>query len=247
MIRLYASELLKLKTLRGTWGFVFVAVCLAGLFTAGNIGGMTEEARLEPRYQFRLVLDMAFSTGILSLLLGIVLVTNEFRHGTIARSLLAAPRRWRLVATKLVTGATTGTGLELVALGTTFAIATIWLNALGVPLEGRDLADGAGRSLVAVVLAGMLGAALGGAVHSQVGALVGALVWMFVVEPLSWALLGLLGWDGVANYLPTASIGGIIDSEDEGLPFAGSVGMTIAWVALLTVLALVRTGRRDIT
>ncbi len=247
MIRLYASELLKLKTLRGTWGFVLVAVGLAALFTAGNIGGMTEEARLEPRYQFRLMLDMAFSTGILSLLLGIVLVTNEFRHGTIARSLLAAPRRWRHVVTKLATGATTGTGLELVALGTTLAMAAIWLDALGVPLEGRDLADGAARSLVAVVLAGMLGAALGGAVHSQVGALVGALVWMFVVEPLCWALLGLVGWDGVANYLPTASIGGIIDSEDEGLPFAGSVGMTIAWVALLTVLALVRTGRRDIT
>ena len=31
------------------------------------------------------------------------------------------------------------------------------------------------------------------------------------------------------------------------LPFAGSVGMTLAWVALLTVLALVRTGRRDVT
>jgi ABC-2 type transport system permease protein len=247
MTRLYASELLKLKTLRGTWGFVLVAVGLAALFTAGNIGGMTEEARLEPRYQFRLVLDMAFSTGILSLLLGIVLVTNEFRHGTIARTLLAVPRRWRLIATKLATGATTGIGLELLALGTTLAMTAIWLNALGVPLEGRDLADGAARSLVAVVLAGMLGAALGGAVHSQVGALVGALVWMFVVEPLCWVLLGLLGWDGVSNYLPTASIGGIIDSEDEGLTFAGSVGMTIAWVAVLTVLALVRTGRRDIT
>ncbi len=247
MILLYAAELLKLKTLRGTWGFVIVTLGLAALFTAGGIGGVSEEARLEPGFQFRLILDMAFPTGILSLLLGIVLVTNEFRHGTIARTLLAAPRRWRLVLTKLVTGATTGVGLEVVALATTLAVTAIWLNALDVPLEAGDLADGAGRAFVGVILAGVLGAALGGAVHSQVVALVGSLVWMFVVEPLCWALLGLFDWDGVADYLPAASLGGVIDSADEGLPFAGSVGMTFAWIGLVTVLALVRTGRRDIT
>jgi ABC-2 type transport system permease protein len=247
MMRLYAAELLKLKTLRGTWGFAIVALGLAALFTAGGIGGASEEARFEPGYQFRLILDMAFATGILSLLLGIVLVTNEFRHGTIARTLLASPRRWRLVATKLVTGATTGIALEAVALATTLSVAVIWLSALDVPLEHGDIADGAGRAFVGVVLAGVLGAALGGAVHSQVGALVGALVWMFVVEPLCWVLLGLLDWEGVADYLPAASLGGVIDTADEGLPFAGSVGMTLAWIALVTVLALVRTGRRDVT
>ena len=246
-MRLYAAELLKLKTLRGTWGFVLVTLGLAALFTAGNIGGQTAEGRLEPEYQFRLVLETAFSTGILALLLGIVLFTNEFRHGTIARTLLAAPRRWRLVATKLLTGATVGVGLELVALATSLAIAAIWLNALEVPLVAGDLSDGAARSLVAAVLAGVVGAALAGAVQSQVGALVGALVWMFVVEPLCWVLLGLIDWDGVAEYLPAASLAGIIDTEDEGLPFAGSVGMTVAWAVLLSVLALVRTSRRDIT
>jgi ABC-2 type transport system permease protein len=246
-MRLYAAELLKLRTLRGTWGFVVIAVGLAALFTAGGIGGSTEASRLDDRYQFELVLGIAFPTGILSLLLGIVLFTNEFRHGTIARTLLATPRRWRLVVTKLLTGATSGTALELVTLGTVLSVAVIWLSALDVPLEWGDIADGAGRAFVAVVLAGVLGAALGGAVHSQVGALVGALVWMFVVEPLCWVLLGLLDWDGVADYLPAASIGGILDTENDGLPFAGSVGMTVAWVALLFVVALVRTGRRDIT
>ena len=246
-MRSYAAELLKLRTLRGTWGFGLVTLGLAALFTAGNIGGTRAEARLEPDYQFRLVMDTAFATGIIALLLGIVLVTNEFRHGTISRTLLAAPRRWRLVVTKLLTGATVGFVLELVTLATLLTISVIWLKALDVPFVAGDLADGAARSLVAVVLAGLLGAALGGAVHSQVGALVGALVWMFVVEPLCWALLGLLDWDGAAEYLPAASLGGIIDTNDEGLPFAGSVGMTVVWAVVLSVLALVRTSRRDIT
>ena len=246
-MRLYAAELLKLRTLRGTWGFVIVAIGLAALFTAGSIGGTTEAARFEERYQFRLILDMAFPTGILSLLLGIVLFTNEFRHGTIARTLLAEPRRWRLVVTKLVTGGTSGLVLVLLTVVTALVMAVIWLGALDVPLEWGDIADGTGRAIVAVVLAGVIGAALGGAVHSQVGALVGALVWMFVFEPLCWGLLGLVGWDGVAEYLPAASMGGVIDTGDEGLSFAASVGMSAAWAALLFGLALLRTGRRDIT
>ena len=81
----------------------------------------------------------------------------------------------------------------------------------------------------------MLGAAVGGAVQSQVGALVGSLVWMFVVEPLCWVLLGLLDLDGVADYLPAASLGGVIDSAGEGLPWAGSVGWPSPGSALSTV------------
>ena len=103
------------------------------------------------------------------------------------------------------------------------------------------------RAVVGAVLAGVLGAAIGGAVHSQVGALVGALVWIFVAEPLCWVLLGLLDVGGAAEYLPAASLGGIVDSGGGGLPFAGSVAMALAWAALATVLALLRTSRRDIT
>jgi hypothetical protein len=243
----YVAELLKLRTLRSTWGFVLVAVALAALFTAGNVGGTPARDRFEPDYQFRIVLDTAFVTGILALLLGIVLVTNEFRHGTISRALLATPRRGRFVATKLVTGGTVGVGLEVVALATAVIMAVIWLRALGVPIEAGDMTDAAWRAMVGVVLAGVLGAAVGGVVHSQVGALVGALVWIFVVEPLCWVLLGVLDWEGAADYLPAASLGGIVNSEGDSLPVAGAIGMTGAWIALAWLLALLRTRRRDIT
>jgi ABC-type transport system involved in multi-copper enzyme maturation permease subunit len=245
--RLFAAELLKLRTLRATWGFVLVSFLLAGLATAGNIGGAQEQDRLEPDFQFRLVLDAAFPAAVLSLLLGIVLVTNEFRHGTIARTLLAVPRRARLVAIKLVTGAATGLGLMFVTFVAIAAVAVIWLGVLEVGPELGEAADAGGRALTGAILAGVLGAAVGGAVHSQVGALVGALVWMFVVEPLCWVLLGLLDLDGAAEYLPAASVGGVVDSGGGGLPFAGSVGMAAAWIVLASVLALLRTNRRDIT
>ncbi len=247
MTLLFAAELLKLRTLRSTWGFALVALLLAGVATVGNIGGTSEGDRLHPEFQFGVFLDAAFPAAILALLMGMVLVTNEFRHGTIARTMLTTPRRGRLLATKLLTGAATGVGLMLVTFVVTAAVAVIWLGILGVPLELGDAANAAGRAFVGVALAGLFGAAVGGAVHSQVGALVGGLVWIFVAEPLCWVLLGLLDLDGAVSYLPAASLGSIVDSSGEGLPFAGSVGVALAWIALTTLLAFLRTSRRDVT
>jgi ABC-2 type transport system permease protein len=247
MTRLFAAELLKLSTLRSTWGFSLVALGLAGVVTAGNIGGKSQEGRLDPEFQSQLVLDAAFPAVVLSLLLGMVLVTNEFRHGTITRSLLVTPRRTRLLAAKLLAGAAAGVGLTLVGLIVTGLIAAVWLGSLDVPLDAGEAASGIWYAFLGVVLAGVLGAAVGGFVHSQVGALVGALVWIFIAEPLIWVVFGLLDLDSVADYMPAASILGVADTSGDGLSSMASVGMGLVWIALAAVLATFRTTRRDIT
>lgn len=247
MKALYSAELLKLRTLRSTWSFAVVAALFAGLLVAANIGGSPERERRDPELPFRIALDVAFPTSILALLLGIVLVTNEFRHGTIARTLLAVPRRGRLVGVKLLTGATAGAGLALTALALAAVTTAIWLGTLDIPFEVAEGADGAGRALVAATLAGLLGAGIGAAVHSQVGALVGVLVWMFVLEPICWVVLGLVDLDGVAEYLPAAALGGTVDSEGGGLSWGASVGVAAAWCALAAAVGYVQTRRRDIT
>lgn len=247
MTRLFRAELLKLTTLRSTWGWVVLGLLFAGLITAGNIGGTPERERLEPEFQSRMLLDGAFPAVVLALLMGIVLVTNEFRHGTIARTLLALPRRERLVALKLATGAFTGAVLMLAMLAVIAIMAVIWLGAIGVPLEPGQAADGAWRAVVATIVAGTLGAAIGGAAHSQVGALVGALVWIFVLEPVCWVLLGLVDLDGVSGYLPAAALGGSVDSSDESPSWAVSTAVVLGYAVVATALALARTTRRDIT
>jgi ABC-2 type transport system permease protein len=247
MTRLFGAELLKLRTLRSTWGFLLVALLFAGLVTAGNIGGSPADDRFDPELQFRMVLDAAFPGAILALLLGIILVTNEFRHGTIARTLLATPRRPRFVAVKLLAGGIVGIALMAAMIVVIAVTAAIWLGALDVPLEPGEAADGAWRALVVATLAGVLGAAVGGAVHSQVGALVGVLLWMFVLEPICWVVLGLVDLEGVSEYLPAAALGGSVDTADEGLSWSRSVAVACGWAAVASVLAVVRTGRKDIT
>lgn len=247
MTALYASELLKLRTLRSTWGFVVVTMLFAGLVTAGNIGGTAPDDRVDPELQSRIALDVAFPASVLALLLGIILVTNEFRHGTIARTLLATPRRGRFVVVKLLAGLTVGAWLAIVGLAVALVTSAIWLGVLDITLRPGELGDGAWRAVVAALVAGAFGAAIGGAVHSQVGALVGTLVWMFVLEPICWVLLALLDVDAVSGYLPAAALGGMVDSEGEGMSWLRSVGVACGWVAVAATVAFLRTKRRDIT
>lgn len=247
MTRLFGAELLKLRTIRSMWGFGLAVVGLAGLIAAGHLGSPPKAGRLGPDYQFDLVLGAAFPAVVLALLLGILLFTNEFRHGTISRTLLVTPRRPVLVGFKLMAGAAAGLALAALAFVTTAIVAVIWLGALDVPLEPAQALDGLWRALLAAVLIGALGAAVGGVVHSQVAALVGALVWLFIAEPIVWVLLGLAHLDGVADYLPAVTVLGITDTDGQNLSFAGTAGMAAVWIAVATALAVWRTRRRDIT
>jgi ABC-2 type transport system permease protein len=247
MKSLFAAELLKLWTIRATWAYAVAAIAFSGLLVAGNIGSPPEGGRLAPGYQHDLVLVAAFPAVLLALLLGMMLFTNEFRHGTISRTLLAIPRRPLLVGLKLLAGAAVGLGLGLLAFVTASIIAAIWLPIIEVPLEPGDAAGGLWRGMLAAALIGALGAAVGGFVHSQIAALVGALVWLFVAEPIVWVLLGLVNLDGVPDYLPGATVLSIVDTEGENLSFAGTVGMAAVWTTVAAALALWRTTQRDIT
>jgi ABC-2 type transport system permease protein len=245
--RLFGAELLKLRTIRAMWGYGLAVVVFGGLFAAGNIGSPPDDDRFADDYQFDLVLSGAFPAVVLALLLGMLLFTNEFRHGTISRTLLVTPRRPLLVSLKLMVGAAAGIGLALLAVVTTAVVAVIWLGVLDVPLELGDAADAFWRALLGAALIGAFGAAVGGAVHSQVGALVGTLIWLFVAEPIVWVLLGLVDLDAVADYLPGVTVLSILDTEGENLSFAGTVGMAVVWTAVATALAVLRTSRKDIT
>ncbi len=247
MTDLFAAELLKLRTIRGTWGYLLTAVGLAALVAAGTIGSEGQPERLAEGFQSRLVRDSSAATTITALLLGIALVTIEFRHGTITPALLATPRRGVLLASKLGAGLASGLALAGAALVVIAGIAVVWLGAVGVPLEPADAGTAGGRVLVSAAIAGALGAAYGALIHSQIPAVVGALIWLLVAEPLLGGLLSLLGIEAVADYLPGSVIFAIADPMSGGLSFLSAFLAGLAHVAGATALALARTSRRDIT
>ena len=138
-----------------------------------------------------------------ALVLGILAVTSEFRHGTITPSLLVVPDRVRLTLAKL--GASLATGLALGLRGDRRCAAVLGaaiLSARGIDTGLRRLAgDEADRRRdVGTALYAALGVGVGAIVRNQVGAIVGTLVYLFVLENLLQIIKGLATrWPSTAS------------------------------------------------
>ena len=103
MTALVRSELLKVRTTRGWWAYLIVIVLLVGIGTAAEVGSRSESERTGLDFQFALV-DLVGIASLLAIILGITIVTTEFRHGTITPTLLATPGRERVLAGKAIAG-----------------------------------------------------------------------------------------------------------------------------------------------
>jgi ABC-2 type transport system permease protein len=251
MSALVRSELLKIRTTRGWYAYLAVIVLLSGLAAAGDIGTIEGQSRSELDFQLGLV-DVAGLASLLAIILGITLITTEFRHGTITPTSLVEPHRERIVAAKAVAGVLVSLLFVLLSLVVVAAVAIPWLSALGEELRigDSDVAARAGQVFFSAVLWALLGLAIGAVVQSQVAALVGTLVWIFLVETLLVVILevGRLGLDGLIPYLPFQALDGADGTGGEDLlSYWPAVGVSLAWIAVLGAAGVERTRRRDLT
>jgi len=247
-VSLLTAELLKLRTTpRSLTGFVILVVAIGGLGAAGMIGGTPAAERDLPQFDADLV-GIAEAAALVSILLGITLVTREWRHGTITPTFLATPRRDRVTLAKLATAGVVGVLVAVLALVVVLAVAVPWLAVIDSPLEmNGDVRERMGLVLMTTVLWGLLGASIGSVVHSQVGATLGTILWFLLLEPLAAVTLGLLDADTVADYLPGSVLSSAGGGPDEGLSVSGGVLVALAYVAVIGTAGIVRTSRRDVT
>jgi ABC-type transport system involved in multi-copper enzyme maturation permease subunit len=243
------AELLKVRTTRGWYGYLAAIVLLTGLGTAGTVGSAQDFERSFPGWQADLV-DGAGFAAVISVILGITIVTTEFRHGTITPTMLVTPIRERVLAAKAAAAVLVAFGFFVLAVLVVYAVAVPWLAVLDVPLhlaEG-DAFERGGQILLATALWALLGIAVGSLIQNQVAALVGTLVWILVVETLVMGLLNLVDLEGVVPYLPFRALDAADGtSGDDMLAFQGGVAVSAAYVAAIGVLGALRTNRRDIT
>jgi ABC-2 type transport system permease protein len=248
VIDLVRAELLKVRTTRGWWAYLIVIVLLVGLAVAGDIGS-NAEMRSQQEFQVGLVEAAGFG-AVLAMILAITMVTTEFRHGTITPTLLAAPSRERVLASKALAGTLVFLFFGALSLVVVAAIALPWLAITGdeIHLFGGGAATRAAETLLSAVLWGLMGLAVGSVVHNQVAALVGTLVWIFIVENLIVGLLGLLDGDGVTAYLPFRALDAADGTGGDNLiSYWPAVAVSLGWIALIGAAGVVRTRRRDIT
>jgi ABC-2 type transport system permease protein len=243
------AELLKVRTTRGWWAYLIALVLLVGIATAGDTGS-NAAFRGELSFQLGLLETAAFVVSVLGLILGITVVTTEFRHGTITPTLLGTPSRELVLGAKAAAATLFALLFGVLALVVTAAITVPWLAIVGDESQIGDPEIGkrAAQLLGSVVLWALMGLAIGSVVHSQVAALVGTLVWIFLGEALLWGLFALLDLDGAVKYLPFRALQGTDGTGDEEmLGYWPAVGVSLAWIAAIGAAGVVRTRRRDIT
>ena len=249
MTALVRSELLKIRTTRAWYAYLAVIVLLVGVGVAGEVGTAADERRGELDFQLGLV-ESAGAAALLAIILGITMITNEFRHGTVTPTFLVAPHRERVVAAKGLAGILVSLGFALLALVVIAAVGLAWLAAVGADIHLRDSDIGvrAVQMLLMAVLWALLGVAIGAVVQSQVAALVGTLIWLFLGETLLIGIFGVLDIHGAASYLPFQALDAVDGTGGENLlDYWPAVAVSLGWIALLGAAGTERTRRRDIT
>ena len=241
MARLLHAELLKLRTTRTFLALVGSAVALGIVIAA-----LTASLIKNPTHDNLRDLLLTDTSGLFILILGIVGATGEWRHRTIAGSLLAAPDRRRFLAAKALAHAAAGVLLSavvsLVVTGLAFAI----LGARGEPVLGvADVLDVLWRNLLVAACFGAFGVGIGALVRNQPTAIVVVLVTLFVVEPTIQALAPEVGKFG--PFLGTTSSFAASNPDDELLPAALGIVLLLGWVTATCAAAAESLARRDLT
>ncbi|HEY3920656.1 MAG TPA: hypothetical protein VGL76_00930, partial [Gaiellaceae bacterium] len=131
MIAQVKAELLKIGTTRTTLGIVIGMVALVLLFSLLS-GLLTKAPSLMDTEDQRGLLSVGSLAGVFSALAGVMLVTSEYRHGTIRPTFLFTPRRSRVVDAKLAAGLLAGLVFGIVGEGLGFAIGYVCLTGRGI-------------------------------------------------------------------------------------------------------------------
>jgi ABC-2 type transport system permease protein len=208
MTRLIRAEWTKLFTTRVWLGLLLGACVMVGGFAALLTGfAGNDESGLPPvgTPQFEQVaLAQATNATVLFLILGIIGMTQEYRHRTATPTFLAEPRRWRVVVAKLIAYAAIAVPFALVLLAVNLLVVGIYAGARGAaPSLTDDNVEVLATSGLALVIYALIGVGIGALLRNQVGAIVGGLVYLFVVEPV---IASIPATSGAYKWMPGGAL-----------------------------------------
>lgn len=242
-MRLFFSELLKIWTApRTIFGILLAELAIVALATAADVHSVRNNNPLPPFFVSDLV-SIDSAAVFFAVLLGVLIATTEYRHGTITQTFLAFPVREQVIGAKAAAAALVGVLLTLPAVVLTFAVAVVWVGGhQGFDVGSHELGL-IGRLFLAAAIGAALGLFIGAALARQLGAIILVLGWLFFVEHIIGALL-----PGTRDYLPGRGvIGGILGNGDEFPSLGKALAVALAYLIGLGAIALAVTRRRDIT
>lgn len=243
MTRQLQSELLKLRTTR-TMALVALGAAAFTLFGAVVEGVSKTAAELARSDAQREMFGAGITAVIFATLAGILVVTAEFRYGTIHPTLLVEPRRRVVLAAKLVAATLAGLLIAAACIAVSYGAGLIILAARGI-----DADVSGSQTLLAVLgtvgssaLGAILGVAIGTLIRSQAGSIAALAGYALVVDAALFAAIPSIG-----RYLPGKAGDALADRPVDDLLAPGTgAAVLAAWAAVFVVAAMLRNDRSDV-
>ncbi|MEU6313477.1 ABC transporter permease [Streptomyces sp. NPDC047014] len=239
-----AAEILRARSGAALPGLLLTALAFGVLGQLGTVYAEADLAANAAEVSHR-VMNLAASATLFASLFGALLVTGEFKSGSIGRSVLYAPGRGAVVGAKLLVAGLVGIFYGLVSVLTALAVGTAAFSAQDAAL----VLDGRTWQLAAAVigvcaLAGPWGAAIGFAVRNQLVAVIGLVMWGTLGQ-----LMVLGQFPKVGRLLPDGAQLAVLGDRltlPTALDAPYGLLLLVAWCAALALLAQRLFARRDV-
>ena len=243
MIAQIRAELLKIRSTRTTIGLILGMIALILLFTLLT-GLLSHPTGLASKQDQRQLLGVGSLAGVFAALAGVLLVTSEYRFGTIRPTILFNPARSHVLTAKVLAGALAAIAFGILGETIGWAVGYAILDGRGITavLSSGDILVLTLGGLAGVALWGAIGAALGAIIHNQVGAIITLLASGLVVDNLLFNLVPSIG-----RFTPTRASDALMGLREPHLlaPGAGAITL-LAWTCALAVLGIALSVRQDI-
>lgn len=220
--------------------------------------GMTEDvAAPDAREIATSIYTLAPAFGyVFPLIVGAISVTSEFRHQTITPTLLAEPRRGKVMTAKLIAALPVGLVIGVLGALTCWAVGAGTIAIMGGETFAFTLETLRIVALSALTLAiwTMVGVGFGAVVPNQIGSIIIVLAFTQFIEPIARMAIGQVEKiAGLAKFLPGAA-----GEALAGGSFYGTIAPTgmlswwqgglvlLAYAIVFSLIGLATTFRKDV-
>ena len=215
-MRLVAAELLKVWTApRVLLGILLSELAIVLIGTIATLHSAVNDPVL-PQHLSRDIATMEGIALLFTTLVGVLIATTEYRHGTITLTFLATPVREKVLAAKSGAAVIASVLLTLPAALLPILIAEIWVGGRADYYFGGHEWQLVARLFLGAALVAMIGFFIGASLKRQLGAVILVLAWIIFLEP---ALGGL--FPGTKDYLIGPNLGGVLGDSGTDVPSFG--------------------------
>ncbi|MEV4216966.1 ABC transporter permease [Nonomuraea sp. NPDC049725] len=246
MMDVIRSEWTKIRSVRSTmWTLACAGLLLIGFSilltvsianSAGEPPTGIEAARVT--LSGTLFAQLALAT------FGVLVISSEYRTGSIRTTFMAVPQRLRVLSAKIVVFTVVTLVVSAVSALAAFLVGgplILGTAALGDPGVAQVVI---GTSLY-LTASGLFGLALGALIRHTPGAVVSVIALILVLPQVTSMLPGDLGRTVHHHFTSNAGLQVIAPNPDNPLgPWSG-YGVYLAWIAVTLVVAAVLMRRRD--